>query len=149
MKNYISTGERIKVVAPSGGLTAGQPYLVGSKVVVVVSGGVEGATVAAMTEGVFELNKATGAVAIGQPLFWDNTNSVLTTVNAAGNVLVGYAFKAALSADVTAFVVITDSPGLVAMPLQADSTASTVGALVTDFNALLAKLRAANYLATA
>jgi len=148
MKNYISTGERIEVTAPSGGLTAGQPYLIGSKVGIVVSGGVEGALVAVMTEGVFELDKATGAVTIGQQIFWDPTNEVVTTTNAAGNVLIGYALKAAASGDATAFVVLTDAPGLVAMPVQADSVATTVGALVTDFNALLAKLKAANYMAS-
>jgi len=148
MKNYISTGERIEVTAPSGGLTAGQPYLIGSKVGIVVSGGDEGATVTVMTEGVFELDKATGAVTIGQQIFWDPTNEVVTTTNAAGNVLIGYALKAAASGDATAFVVLTDAPGLVAMPVQADSVATTVGALVTDFNALLAKLKAANYMAS-
>lgn len=147
MKNYISTGERINVVAPSGGLTAGQPYLVGSKLVIVVSGGVEGATVSAMTEGVFELDKATGVIAIGQPLFWDAANEVVTTV-AADNTLIGYAFKAALNADATAFVTLTGATALPEMPVIADSTASTVGALVTDFNALLAALQTAGIMAS-
>lgn len=34
------------------------------------------------------------------------------------------------------------------MPAQADSTATTVAELVTDFNNLLAKLRAAGYMET-
>lgn len=35
------------------------------------------------------------------------------------------------------------------MPLQADSVAATVGALVTDFNALLTKLKNAEFMASA
>lgn len=109
MKNYICTGERINVTAPSGGLTAGQVYLVGTKVCVIVSGGLEGETVVAMTEGVFELTKATGAVSIGQALYWDDSAKKITTT-AAGNTYAGYAYKAALSGDATVYICIVDNP---------------------------------------
>lgn len=48
-------------------------------------------------------------------------------------------------------LVITDDGNVEGLPSaesQADSTASTIAALVIDFNALLAKLRAAGYLST-
>lgn len=148
MKNYICTGERLDVAAPSGGLTSGQVYIVGSKATVVVSGGAEGVLCSVMTEGVFELAKAVGAITIGQRLFWDSTNSCLTTT-AAGNTYVGYAFKASLSADTTGFVTMVDNTGGSQAAVQADSTAANVAAMVIDFNALLAKLKSAGLMASA
>ena len=158
MKNYICTGERIVVTAPSGGLTAGQGYLIGSKVGVVVSGGVEGDSVTVMTEGVFELTKATGAVSIGQKLYWDDTNKVITTV-ATGNTYMGYAFKAALSGDATGFVNIVDNNiggqcTLVAAITTAAATDATTSyalanQLKTTVNAIQAALIAAGLMANA
>lgn len=148
MKNYICTGERLDVAAPSGGLTSGQVYIVGSKATVVVSGGAEGVLCSVMTEGVFELAKAVGAITIGQRLFWDSTNSCLTTT-AAGNTYVGYAFKASLSADTTGFVTMVDNTAGNQAAVQADSTAANVAAMVIDFNALLAKLKSAGLMASA
>lgn len=148
MKNYICTGERLDVAAPSGGLTSGQVYIVGSKATVVVSGGAEGVLCSVMTEGVFELAKAVGAITIGQRLFWDSTNSCLTTT-AGGNTYVGYAFKASLSADTTGFVTMVDNTGGNQAAVQADSTAANVAAMVIDFNALLAKLKSAGLMASA
>lgn len=158
MKNYICTGERLEVAAPAGGLSAGGVYIVGAKATVVISGGAEGVLCAVMTEGVFELNKAAGAIAIGTRLFWDATNKVLTTT-AAGNTYVGYAYKAAANADATAFVTMVDNTGgnqaaLVAAVTTADgSDAATTQALAnqlkTTVNAIQAALVAAGLMANA
>lgn len=158
MTNYISTGERMTVTAPSGGLTAGQVYVVGSKVCVVVSGGLEGASVALMTEGVFEIAKAVGAITIGQKLFFDNTNKVLTTV-AAGNVAAGYAFKASASGDATGFCTIVDNSGVSQAALVAAistangsdlaTTQALANATKTTVNAIQAALVAAGLMANA
>lgn len=109
MKNYVCSGERIDVTVPAGGLTSGQVYLLGTKVVVMVTGGVEGDVCEAATEGVFTIPKATGAVSKGQALYWDDTAKNLTTT-VGSNTYAGYAFAAALSADATVQVVLVDNP---------------------------------------
>ena len=51
--------------------------------------------------GVFEFPAATGtAVKVGEKVYWDSTNSVITTT-ASGNTLAGYAISAKASADAT------------------------------------------------
>lgn len=100
MTNYIQEGDRLQVVAPSGGIASGAFVLVGLKGTVAVTGGVEGETVVVATEGVYEIAKATGAINAGVKVYWDATNSVITTT-ASGNTLVGWAFKAAASGDAT------------------------------------------------
>jgi len=59
----------------------------------------------------------------------------------------GYAFTGAASGDATVHISlncgVNDVPAFTTVANQADSVAATVGALVTDFNALLAKLKAA------
>jgi len=143
MKNYLCSGERIDITVPAGGLTSGQVYLLGSKVVVMVTGGVETDVCEAATEGVFTVPKATGAVTIAQRLFWDDTAKKLTTV-AKGNTLAGYAFKAADSADATVQLLLTDNTSTFPQVAnQAASVASTVAATVTDLNTLIAALKTA------
>lgn len=109
MQNYICTGERIDLTAPVGGLVAGQPYVLGTKVVIIVAGGLAGELVSAATEGVFEIPKAVGVIAIGVALYWDDTAKVITTV-AVGNTKIGYAFRASANADATGFVTLVDNP---------------------------------------
>lgn len=158
MKNFICTGERIDITAPVGGLTAGQPYVLGTKVVVVVSGGAAGELVAAMTEGVFEIAKAAGVITIGQKVCWDDTNKVITTV-VPGNTLIGYAFKASGAGDATGFVTITDNPGVtqaakVAACATVDgsdaaTTQALANALKVKVNAILTALTDAGLMANA
>lgn len=158
MKNYICTGERLVVTAPSGGLSAGQVYLVGSKATVVISGGLEGESCTVMTEGVFELAKANEAITIGKRLFWDSTNSCLTAT-AAGNTYIGYAYKAAIQAATTAFVTVVDNTGgnqaalVAAISTANGSDAATTQALAnatkTTVNAIQAALVAAGLMANA
>ncbi len=152
MKNFICTGERIDLTVPVGGLTAGQPYVLGSKVVIVISGGVAGEVVAAATEGVFEISKAAVAITVGQKLYWDSTNSVITNV-VPGNTLIGYAYKASAIGDLTGFVTLVDNPGgipanTVAAIATADgtdaaSTQALANATKASVNAILVSLKAA------
>jgi predicted RecA/RadA family phage recombinase len=60
---------------------------------------------AVAVEGVFELPKATGAIGQGAVVYWDSTNSNVTTT-ATGNKRAGKAAKAADSADASAWVAI-------------------------------------------
>lgn len=158
MKNFICTGERIDIVAPVGGLVAGQPYVIGAKVVVIVSGGLAGELVSAATEGVFEIPKAVGAVAIGAAIYWDDTAKVITTV-VPGNIKIGFAYKASLSGDATGFVCVCDNPGVtqaakVATSATADgsdpaTTQALANALKVKVNAIITALTDAGLMANA
>ena len=55
--------------------------------------------------GLIEYAKATGAWTAGQKIYWDNTNSVFTTVP-AGNTLAGIAPEDVASAATTGFVIL-------------------------------------------
>lgn len=107
MKNYISSGEVIAVTAPYT-LTSGLGCQVGGVFGVSVADYTSGAAAQIRTEGVFDIAKATGAVAYGDELYWDNTNKVVTTTQTA-NKRVGVAIAAALSADTTARVKLDQS----------------------------------------
>ena len=58
----------------------------------------DGKTGAAHVSGVFSVVKASGAVTQGQKLYWNTSNSNLTTT-ASGNTIVGVAAEAAASGD--------------------------------------------------
>jgi len=101
MKNFVSNGESLQIIAPSGGVVGGQIYKQGSVIGVVVADAAEGDQFTLKIEGAYSgLPKAAGeAWSAGDSLYWDATNSVLTKT-ATSNTLAGYAFNAALSADV-------------------------------------------------
>lgn len=103
MRNFIQPGHMVTVPAPSGGVVSGAGVLVGSLFGVAATTAAEGHPVELATTGVYELPKATGAVTLGAPLFWDTTPGRLTTV-AADGVLVGAATEAADSGAATARV---------------------------------------------
>ena len=91
---YVMSGDVIDYVAGSA-ISSGQVLLVGVRVGVALADIANGATGAVAMEGVFTIAKlSTDVVAQGAALYWDNTNSRLTTT-ASGNTLAGYAFKAA------------------------------------------------------
>jgi predicted RecA/RadA family phage recombinase len=102
MKNYIQSVENLQVLAPYA-LTPGQGALVGSLFGVAQETAANGTDVVLVTEGVFELAKATGAWTVGVKLYWDNSARNITTT-ASANTLVGCATAAALSGDTTGFV---------------------------------------------
>ena len=99
--NYVQEG-KILDYTPSGADVAS-----GEFVVIGVIGGVaksaiaDGKTGAVHISGVFSVAKASGAVTQGAKLYWNSSNSNLTTT-ASGNTLVGVAAEAAASGDATA-----------------------------------------------
>lgn len=105
MRNFVQPGDQLSVAAPYAVATGGG-LLVGSLFGVAKGPAANGATVVIMTEGVFDLPKATGAVTQGAKLYWDNTNKVVTTT-ATSNTLIGVATQAAASGDATARVLVT------------------------------------------
>lgn len=105
MKNFVQKGENLTLTAPRA-LASGAGFLAGAIFAVASADAANGAPVVGVTEGVFDLPKATGAVTPGAKAYWDNTAFVLTT-NASGTVLVGAFTQAAASADATARVKLT------------------------------------------
>lgn len=102
MNNFVQSGETILLTAPYT-VTSGQAAKVGKFFGVACDDITSGATGQFKTEGVFNITKTTGAIAQGDPVFWDNTNKYLTTT-ANSNAEVGVCLVAALSADTTVTV---------------------------------------------
>lgn len=102
MKNFVQPGHNLDLVAPRD-LTSGAGFLVGSIFAVASLAVAAGAVVAGVTEGVFELPKAAGAVTQGQKIYWDNTAFNVTTTSTS-NTQIGVATAAAASGDATARV---------------------------------------------
>lgn len=99
MKNYIQPGETITLPAPAD-VASGDAVLVGAVFGVASATAVTGADVEVARRGVFEMAKKTAqAWTAGAKLYWDATNSEVTTT-ASGNTLIGAAAVAAASADV-------------------------------------------------
>lgn len=100
-QNYIESGEVLDYTVPTGATVAsGVPVVVGDLIGVALGSGTEGQVVAVKFDGVFELEKATGAMAQGAKLYWDNTAKKVTTT-ATSNTLIGYAWKAEVSGATT------------------------------------------------
>lgn len=91
---YVMSGDVIDYVAPSA-VTSGQVLLIGVRIGVALTAIASGATGAVRMLGIFTIAKlSTDVVAVGVALYWDNTNSRLTTT-ASGNTLAGFAASAA------------------------------------------------------
>jgi predicted RecA/RadA family phage recombinase len=104
MKNFVQKGHSLPLVAPSGGVVAGNVYKIGSILAVAAITAAAGATFEGSVEGVFDITSDTGtAYAQGDVLYWDNTGMTVTKTS-SGNTKIGYATEAKLSATTTARV---------------------------------------------
>jgi predicted RecA/RadA family phage recombinase len=91
MKNWNQKGDVIKVAAPYD-VVAGACALVGGIFGVAVATAALGADVQLMREGVFTLAKTSAqAWAIGDRIYWDNSNKVCTNVPGGGRQFIGFA----------------------------------------------------------
>lgn len=102
-KNFVKSGNVINFTVPTGGVSSGEPLLIGDLFGIAQTDGVEGDSVACAMSGVFEVNKATGvednwAANLFTAVYWDDTNKVFTRVS-AGNTKVGAVHSPAASAD--------------------------------------------------
>lgn len=105
MNNFVKPGYNVTFTAPAGGVVSGNPYLIGSMVVVATT------TVAATlpfegkVSGVFTLPKATGtAWTEGQALYFDSANNNFVTAQSLTARRAGNAVAAAASGDTTGLV---------------------------------------------
>lgn len=100
-QNYIQPGEVLPVVAPSGGMTTGLPYLFVNLVGISLNTVLVGATGELALTGIWSVAKVTGAAwVLGDLLYWDNTAKNFTKT-ATSNTLAGYAAEAATSGATT------------------------------------------------
>lgn len=108
MKNFIANGESLQIAAPSGGVIGGAIFKAGSLIGVIVASAAEGELFTLKIKGAYSgLPKAAGAAwAVGDMLYWDATNSVLTKT-ATSNTFAGYAYTDALSADVVGDILLS------------------------------------------
>lgn len=101
--NKVSDGNRVTVVAPSGGITAGKVVVMTSLFGVALETAVSGANCELdIAGGIYDLTKLSGAstsMAVGAALYWDATNAQ-GTISATSNSLIGVAVSAAANADV-------------------------------------------------
>ena len=129
--NKVQDGDFITVTAPAT-ITSGQLVVIGSLFGVAVADAASGAAVALEMEGVFELAKVTGAVAVGDAVYWDDSEGKVTVsrVTDADDILVGTAVATATSGAATAYVRLACG---VVLPeaTKVEITQDTVGAMVT------------------
>lgn len=133
MRNYVQAGDTVTVVAPAGGVAGGAGVVIGQLFGVAAFAAAEGKDVEIATRGVFDLVKASGAIAAGAAVYWDVTPGRITTV-AADGVLVGVAIAPAGESASTARVRLNGVYGAAA--------AATLAAEVAAIDARLDALEA-------
>jgi predicted RecA/RadA family phage recombinase len=106
MTNYVQEGDVLNHVVAGSAISSGDIVALTDIVGVAITDGAIGDTIAVQVEGVFTLAKATGAVTIGQKLYYDADNDNLTTESEGGSpwgafVLAGKAAAPAESGDTT------------------------------------------------
>ncbi len=98
MKNFVQPGQTVTVQAPYA-VASGAGCLVGSLFGVASAAAALNAEVELVTEGVFDLAKASGAAwTVGARIYWDDTAKNCTTT-VGTNKLIGVATAAAASGD--------------------------------------------------
>jgi len=114
MKTYVQDGNAIDILAPAA-VTAGQSLLVGDLFGVVLADAASGAPAVIQTSGVFTLRKATGSIAVGARVFWDDTAKRVTGT-LASNRCIGYhvGLTANAGGDNTEILVLLGRPNAVA-----------------------------------
>lgn len=110
MNNYKQPGDVVTLTAPSGGVTSGLGYKIGQLFVVATNTVAETLPFEGRVVGVCELVKNTGeAWTEGALVYWDDTAKNVTTT-ATGNLKIGVAVAAALSAAAVGEVRLSGTP---------------------------------------
>lgn len=155
MKNYSQPGKTLSYVNSTGvAIVSGQMVVVAGLGAGIACGDIAiDATGELSFEGVYSYPKvAATAIAQGDELYLDVSEDELVVALGAGNVFVGVAAHAALSADTEVYVKLGNSKAMSQAANQADvatadgydaaTTQALANALKVAHNALLAKLKA-------
>jgi len=119
MQSYLTESDSFPIVAPAA-MTVDIPYVLAGQIVIPCDTVESGETVEVKTEGVFRLPKVSTAIAntphsggeaitLGQKLYWDALNSVVT--GKALGLFLGYAIAAAGSSATEVRVVVVPGAG--------------------------------------
>ena len=103
--NFIQEGKALDYTASGSDVSSGDLVVIGTIGGIAKTDIADGKTGAVHISGVFSVAKASGAVTQGQKLYWNSSNSNLTTT-ASGHTLVGVAAAAAASGDATVKVLL-------------------------------------------
>jgi len=96
MKNYVSPGDMVTLVAPAN-VSSGKGFLVGALFAVAATDALAGEEVVGSTTGIFNLDKVSAqAWTQGAKIYWDNTAKLCTTT-ATGNTPIGHAVAGAVN----------------------------------------------------
>lgn len=100
MRNFVSNGNSIQLIAPAGGVVGGQVYGVGGLVGVVVADAAVGHQFTLVLEGEYSdaKKKAADAWAIGDKLYYDSATGEVSKDNTKE--FAGYASAPAIVGDV-------------------------------------------------
>jgi len=151
----VSDGKSVRVTVPQNTvIEAGKFYLLdgffGCAFQSVTTGAVETAEVVLNIEPAeYETDQinTVDTFAKGDKVYWDSVNNRFTTV-ATDGVFAGVVTAPKAANNVIWFVFVPPQMGFRQAAAQADSTAANIADIVADFNALLAKLRAAGLMAS-
>lgn len=99
-KNFIHAGDTLELIAPAGGVVAGQGYVIGNRFVVALETKAATLTFVGAARGVWQLAKnATEATTAQQRAFWDDTAKAVRNASAAGRFVIGTCEGARFAAD--------------------------------------------------
>ena len=84
MKNFVQPGNVITAFAPSGGVSSGDPLLIGHLFGIAATSQIAGDDVELVVTGVFDIAKAAVAVTAGDVAYFDATAGAVTTDAATG-----------------------------------------------------------------
>jgi len=105
VKNYISEGKTLTLVAPVGGVTSGTPVIIGGVFCVPMSSADAGASFVGLVCGTVGLVKASGTTAAaGAALYFNATSGLIETSDSASNRRIGVAAEALVSGSTEARV---------------------------------------------
>lgn len=106
-KNYVQPGENIDLTAPTGGVTSGVGVLIGRLFAVALSSVAAAAAFLGRRCGVWDLAKTNAqAWAVGDKIYWDNTNKRADNVPTAGFRRIGVCVEAAANPTATGKVLL-------------------------------------------
>jgi predicted RecA/RadA family phage recombinase len=106
MKNWISDGNNITMIAPAATVSGVAQQLSSGVVAVPASTAASGTAVSFSPKGVFsgQLKTTAEAWTVGQKLYWVTATSRFTTTAGTNGAAIGFATVAALAADTTGTV---------------------------------------------
>lgn len=136
MKNFVQPGDVMTMVAPYA-VASGQGMQVGQNFGVALSDAAISTAVEAAQNGVMDLTKEPSlAIAAGARVYWDNTNRRVTTA-ASGNLPIGVAAEAALSAATIVRVLVMGSLAVTGAVVTRELSLPVTAVANTDFTITL------------